>query len=39
MAVSEAADPDGQSTNAIARLPVTDMREDLLGLPNREDVV
>ena len=32
MAVPEAADPVGQSTNAIARLLATDMREDLLAL-------
>jgi excisionase family DNA binding protein len=32
MAVPEVADPVGQSTNAIARLLVTDMREDLLAI-------
>ena len=31
-AVPEAADPAGQSTNAIARLLATDMREDLLAI-------
>ena len=32
MVVPEAADPAGQSTNAIARLLATDMREDLLAI-------
>ncbi len=32
MAMPDAAGPAGQSTNAIARLIATDMREDLLAL-------
>ena len=32
MAVPEPADPVGQSTNAIARLLGTDMRDDLLAI-------
>ena len=32
MAVPEAVDPVGQSTNAIVRLLATDMREDLLAI-------